>query len=63
MDTLVFIASKLATFLLRAETWEALLLAGALIALVSGRLRAARRMLSVALASLLALGIFPLSWT
>ncbi|PFG62094.1 uncharacterized SAM-binding protein YcdF (DUF218 family) [Thioclava sp. ES.031] len=60
MDTLVFVASKLIALLLRAETWEALLLTGALIALVSGRLRAARRMLSVALASLLALGIFPL---
>ncbi|WP_246831635.1 ElyC/SanA/YdcF family protein [Thioclava sp. DLFJ5-1] len=60
MDTLVFLISKLAALLLRAETWEALLLAAALIALVSGRLRAARRMLSVALASLLALGIFPL---
>ncbi|WGT51472.1 YdcF family protein [Thioclava nitratireducens] len=60
MDTLVFIASKLAAFLLRAETWEALLLAGALIALVSGRLRAACGLLSLALAALLALGIFPL---
>ncbi|OOY11987.1 hypothetical protein BMG00_13020 [Thioclava marina] len=60
MDTLVFIASKLLTLLLRAETWAALLLAAALIALVRGRLRAARGMLSVALAGLLALGIFPL---
>lgn len=60
MDTLVFIASKLLTLLLRAETWAALLLAAALIALVRARLRAARGMLSVALAGLLALGIFPL---
>ncbi|WP_281491824.1 hypothetical protein [Thioclava sp. L04-15] len=32
MDTLAFLISKLAALLLRAETWEALLLAGALIA-------------------------------
>ncbi|OOY03012.1 YdcF family protein [Thioclava sp. F28-4] len=60
MDTLVFIASKLAAFLLRAETWETLLLAGALIALLRGRIRAARGLLISALVALLALGIFPL---
>lgn len=60
MDTLFFTTSKLLTLLLRVETWGALLLSGALIALVRGRPRAARGMLSVALAALLALGIFPL---
>ena len=60
MDTLFFLISKLAAILLRAETWEALLLAGALLALVSGRLRAARGLLFSALAGLLAVGAFPL---
>ncbi|OWY06098.1 hypothetical protein B6V75_08410 [Thioclava sp. F1Mire-8] len=59
MDTLVFLVSKLAALLLRAETWEALLLTGALIALVRGRLRAARGLLFSALAGLLALGFLP----
>ena len=60
MDTVFFLAAKLVKLLIAFETLLALLIALALVTLVRGHLRAARRLLWTSLAAFLAIGLLPL---
>lgn len=59
MDTLIFLLSKLAGAMLRAESWLLLILALGLLAQMRGGLRAARRLLGLGLGMLLCLSLVP----
>jgi len=60
VTTVFFIASKLIWALIRPETWLVIGLALGLLLLIRGRHRGARRVLTITLAAILAIGILPL---
>lgn len=60
MDSLFFLASKLVWLLIRPESWLAGIFLIGILALWTGRLRAAKALLTTGLLTLLTIGIFPL---
>lgn len=60
MDSLFFLASKLVWLLIRPESWLTGFFLIGILALWTGRLRAAKVVLTTGLFALLAIGIFPL---